>query len=106
MVGITVDVMKALPGPEDFLVRGAGFERSGTMAVAEYVKVGQQLRFMVRDRQGAQEDLNRCDDDRGGGSSVFAAFTLGHSASMLLVSRMSSTACLSASPTSPRCTGG
>ena len=45
---------------QDFLVRGLiGFDQStGAMAVGEGVRVGQRLRFMVRDRDGAMRDLN------------------------------------------------
>ena len=44
---------------QDFLVRGLiGFDQStGAMAVGEGVRVGQRLRFMVRDRDGAMRDL-------------------------------------------------
>ena len=46
-------------GTQDFLVRGLiGFDQSsGAMAVGDGVRVGQRLRFMVRDRDGAMRDL-------------------------------------------------
>lgn len=35
-------------GPEAFLIRGMAFDKSGAMVVGDAVRVGQQLRFMVR----------------------------------------------------------
>ena len=36
-----------------------GFDQAtGAMAIGEGVRVGQRLRFMVRDRDGAMQDLN------------------------------------------------
>lgn len=45
---------------QDFLVRSLiGFDQAtGAMAIGEGVRVGQRLRFMVRDRDGAMQDLN------------------------------------------------
>ena len=44
---------------QDFLVRGLiGFDQAtGAMAIGEGVRVGQRMRFMVRDREGAMQDL-------------------------------------------------
>ena len=46
-------------GAQDFLVRGLiGFDQStGAMAIGDDVHVGQRMRFMVRDREGAMQDL-------------------------------------------------
>ena len=46
-------------GMQDFLVRGLiGFDQSmRAMAIGDGVHVGQRMRFMVRDREGAMQDL-------------------------------------------------
>ncbi|PNH12493.1 hypothetical protein TSOC_000565 [Tetrabaena socialis] len=45
------------PG-QDFLIRALrGFDSEQSLVVGDYVRAGQRVRFMVRDKQGAQEDL-------------------------------------------------
>jgi len=63
MVALTQDSLKSPEELEagDFLIRGlqgADPER-GLLAVGDSVKVGQRMRFMVRDRMGAMEDLKQ-----------------------------------------------
>ncbi|KAG2450418.1 hypothetical protein HYH02_004920 [Chlamydomonas schloesseri] len=44
--------------PQDFLIRALrGFDAEQALVVGDYMRAGQRLRFMVRDKQGAQEDL-------------------------------------------------
>ncbi|KAG2486907.1 hypothetical protein HYH03_014406 [Edaphochlamys debaryana] len=59
-VGIAPDGMRpaATLEPQDFLIRALrGFDSEACLVVGDYMRVGQRIRFMVRDRQGAQEDL-------------------------------------------------
>eukprot|EP00884_Botryococcus_braunii_P006244 jgi/Botrbrau1/15620/Bobra.4_1s0008.1 len=60
-VAIAPDNFKASEdlGPQDFVIRalvGASPE-TGALAIGEALRVGQRIRFMVRDRQGACQDL-------------------------------------------------
>lgn len=44
--------------PQEFLIRGlVGFDSEQGLVLGDAVRVGQRLRFMVRDKQGAVEDL-------------------------------------------------
>jgi small ligand-binding sensory domain FIST len=58
-VGLVVDEHKSDFGRGDFLVRNllGADERSGGLAVGEFVDVGQTVQFHVRDAQAADEDL-------------------------------------------------
>ncbi|GBF93738.1 hypothetical protein Rsub_06070 [Raphidocelis subcapitata] len=50
----------AAPGdaePQDWLIRGMALTNTAQLAVGDELRVGQRLRFMVRDREGAQADL-------------------------------------------------
>eukprot|EP00877_Chromochloris_zofingiensis_P010885 jgi/Chrzof1/604/Cz01g22040.t1 len=47
------------PEPQDFLIRGMAVDKAGFLVVGDKVRAGQCMRFMVRDKSGAQEDLNR-----------------------------------------------
>ena len=45
-------------GTQDFLVRDLEFDDSmGAMAIEGGVHMGQRIRFMVRDKEGAMQDL-------------------------------------------------
>jgi small ligand-binding sensory domain FIST len=58
-VGVVVDEHKVDFDRGDFLVRNllGADERSGGLAVGEFVEVGQTVQFLVRDAQAADEDL-------------------------------------------------
>jgi small ligand-binding sensory domain FIST len=43
--------------PQDWLIRGMALTSTAHLAVGDALRVGQRLRFMVRDREGAQADL-------------------------------------------------
>lgn len=59
MLGVVADEYKERFGRADYLVRAVvGADReSGALAVADRVRVGQTVRFHVRDRRTAHEDL-------------------------------------------------
>lgn len=59
LAGLVIDENKAEYGRGDFLVRGVlgADESSGAIVVGEQVRVGQTLRFHVRDAETADEDL-------------------------------------------------
>ena len=58
-VGVVVDEHKSDFRRGDFLVRNllAADERTGSLAVGEFVDVGQTVQFHVRDADAADEDL-------------------------------------------------
>eukprot|EP00798_Chlamydomonas_sp_ICE-L_P013129 gene13129-3451_t len=56
--GLVPSTLKSGPlEPHDFLIRSMGIDKDGNIAVGDFLRQGQQIRFMVRDRQGAMEDL-------------------------------------------------
>lgn len=59
MVGLVIDENKAEYGRGDYLIRGlvGADEDTGAIAVGGEVRVGQTLRFHVRDARSADEDL-------------------------------------------------
>jgi small ligand-binding sensory domain FIST len=59
LAGLVIDENLPEYGRGDFLMRGilGGDERTGALAVGEPVRVGQTLRFHVRDAEAADEDL-------------------------------------------------
>jgi small ligand-binding sensory domain FIST len=59
MVGLVIDENKAEYGRGDYLIRGlvGADEDTGAIAVGAEVRVGQTLRFHVRDARSADEDL-------------------------------------------------
>jgi small ligand-binding sensory domain FIST len=59
MVGLVIDENKAEYGRGDYLIRGlvGADEDTGAIAVGADVRVGQTLRFHVRDARSADEDL-------------------------------------------------
>jgi small ligand-binding sensory domain FIST len=61
LAGLVIDENKADYGPGDYLMRGllGGDETSGALAVGAPVRVGQTLRFHVRDAESADLDLRR-----------------------------------------------
>jgi small ligand-binding sensory domain FIST len=61
LIGIVIDENKPEYGRGDFLIRGLlGAERaSGALAIGDNVRVGQTVRFHVRDAQSADEDLRQ-----------------------------------------------
>ncbi|GIL44466.1 hypothetical protein Vafri_1917 [Volvox africanus] len=57
-VGVAPEGLKNSLEPQDFLIRALrGFDSEQCLVVGEYMRAGQRIRFMVRDKQGAQEDL-------------------------------------------------
>ena len=80
-IGLAVDPNKSEFERGDFLVRGIlGLDKqSGSMAVAEYVRRGQTVQFLVRDAESAGEDLEALLRSQGGGEleSQGAPFTAG-----------------------------
>ncbi|GAX75694.1 hypothetical protein CEUSTIGMA_g3137.t1 [Chlamydomonas eustigma] len=54
-LGVAPDTLSLQP--KDFLIRPMSITQEGSLAVGEYVRVGQRIRFMIRDQQGAREDL-------------------------------------------------
>jgi small ligand-binding sensory domain FIST len=59
LAGLVIDENKPDYGRGDFLMRGilGADEEHGTLAVGESVRVGQTVRFHVRDADSAREDL-------------------------------------------------
>ncbi|GLC50443.1 hypothetical protein PLESTB_000379900 [Pleodorina starrii] len=58
-VGVAPEGLKETLEPQDFLIRALrGFDSEQCLVVGEHMRVGQRVRFMVRDKQGAQEDLD------------------------------------------------
>jgi small ligand-binding sensory domain FIST len=59
LAGLVIDENKPEYGRGDFLIRGllGADEKSGALAVGEAARVGQTLRFHVRDAATAEEDL-------------------------------------------------
>lgn len=59
LAGLVIDENKPSYGPGDFLMRGllGADERSGVIKLGERVRVGQTLRFHVRDAETADRDL-------------------------------------------------
>jgi small ligand-binding sensory domain FIST len=59
LAGLVIDENVPEYGPGDFLMRGllGADEESGALAVGDEVRVGQTLRFHVRDAKSADEDL-------------------------------------------------
>jgi small ligand-binding sensory domain FIST len=60
LAGIVIDENRAEYRRGDYLMRGllGADEQSGALAIGEEVRVGQTLRFHVRDAVSAEEDLN------------------------------------------------
>jgi small ligand-binding sensory domain FIST len=61
MAGLVIDENRADYGPGDYLIRGlVGADRDrGTLVVAGEPRVGQTLRFHIRDAESADRDLRR-----------------------------------------------
>mmetsp|Transcript_38716 Transcript_38716/g.86104 ORF Transcript_38716/g.86104 Transcript_38716/m.86104 type:complete len:558 (+) Transcript_38716:89-1762(+) len=57
VLGLAPDTMKASLEPHDFLIRAMGLDGKGHLVVSDYVRPGQRVRFMVRDKEGAMQDL-------------------------------------------------
>jgi small ligand-binding sensory domain FIST len=59
LVGLVIDENRAEYGRGDYLMRGiiGADEESGALAVGEHVRVGQTVRFHVRDARSADDDL-------------------------------------------------
>jgi small ligand-binding sensory domain FIST len=59
LAGIVIDENRAEYGPGDYLIRGllGADEASGALMIGEPVRVGQTLRFHVRDASSADADL-------------------------------------------------
>jgi small ligand-binding sensory domain FIST len=59
LAGLVIDENKPEYGPGDFLIRGllGADEETGALAVGEAARVGQTLRFHVRDATTAEEEL-------------------------------------------------
>lgn len=75
LVGIVIDENRAEYGRGDYLVRAllGADEESGAIAVGDEVRVGQTLRFHVRDAASADEDLRESLADRLAGESAAGA---------------------------------
>lgn len=59
-LGLSPDDFEDIVRPEDLLIRGVGFDPStGHMAIGDRPRVGARFMFMVRDREGAMQDLGR-----------------------------------------------
>jgi small ligand-binding sensory domain FIST len=78
LAGLVIDENRSEYLRGDYLMRGLiGMdEEAGALAVAEPVRVGQTLRFHVRDARSADEDLrenlaNVLEDDRAAGALLF-----------------------------------
>lgn len=78
LAGLVIDENVPDYGPGDFLMRGllGADEESGALAVGEEVRVGQTLRFHVRDADSADEDLREAlaralDGTRAAGALLF-----------------------------------
>ena len=59
LAGLVIDENRSDYGRGDYLMRGliGADEESGSLAIGEHVRVGQTLRFHVRDARSADEDL-------------------------------------------------
>ena len=68
LAGLVIDENRPEYGRGDFLMRGllAADEESGALAVGEQVRVGQTVRFHVRDARSADEDLREALGALGG----------------------------------------
>lgn len=75
LAGLVMDENKADYGRGDFLMRGVigADEASGALAIAESVRVGQTLRFHVRDAGTADVDLRRALDEALEGQAAAGA---------------------------------
>jgi small ligand-binding sensory domain FIST len=78
LAGLVIDENRSEYLRGDYLMRGliGVDEEAGALAVAEPVRVGQTLRFHVRDARSADEDLrenlaNVLEDDRAAGALLF-----------------------------------
>jgi small ligand-binding sensory domain FIST len=79
LVGLVVDENKPEYGRGDYLMRAVlgADEESGAIAIGEQVRVGQTLRFHVRDASSADEDLRETlGRTLGGGASAAAGALL------------------------------
>jgi len=75
LAGLVVDENRSEYRRGDYLMRGllGADEQSGAIAIGEEVRVGQTLRFHVRDAVSADEDLNEALDSVLGGSGAAGA---------------------------------
>jgi small ligand-binding sensory domain FIST len=75
LAGLVIDENLPAYGRGDYLMRGVlgADERTGAIAVGESVRVGQTLRFHVRDARSADEDLRAALRDRVGGETAAGA---------------------------------
>ncbi len=75
LAGIVIDENRSEYRRGDYLMRGllGADEQSGAIAVGEEVRVGQTLRFHVRDAVSADEDLNESLEAALGGSRAAGA---------------------------------
>jgi small ligand-binding sensory domain FIST len=78
MVGLVIDENKAEYGRGDYLIRGlvGADEDTGAIAVGAEVRVGQTVRFHVRDARSADEDLQHAlgsslDGEQAAGALLF-----------------------------------
>jgi small ligand-binding sensory domain FIST len=78
LVGLVIDENKPEYGRGDYLMRAVlgADEESGAIAIGEQVRVGQTLRFHVRDASSADEDLRETLDRTLGGAAPRAAGAL------------------------------
>ncbi len=78
LVGLVIDENQAEYGRGDYLMRGllGADEETGALAVGESVRVGQTLRFHVRDAASADEDLRAGLDEALGTTGDRAAGAL------------------------------
>ncbi len=84
-VGLAIDAKKSTFARGDFLVRGIiGQGPEGSLFVADHVRRGQTIQFLVRDAESAGEDLRLLMAAQGGGA--LAAGAGAHSAGALLFS--------------------
>jgi small ligand-binding sensory domain FIST len=75
LAGLVIDENRPEYGRGDFLMRGVlgADEATGAIAIGEQVRVGQTVRFHVRDAQSADEDLRSSLEDRLGRSRAAGA---------------------------------
>jgi small ligand-binding sensory domain FIST len=75
LAGIVIDENRSEYRRGDYLMRGllGADEQSGAIAIGEEVRVGQTLRFHVRDAASADQDLNEALDAVLGGSGAAGA---------------------------------
>lgn len=75
LAGLVIDENRPEYGRGDFLMRGVlgADEASGSIAIGEQVRVGQTIRFHVRDAESADADLRSSLADRLGGSRAAGA---------------------------------